>query len=88
MDPAADLVAARHAAYYRLCIDGEHPVRVFREYCGLTGAQLAARVGVDQSTISNLETGKREGKLRLLLKIARALAVRLVDLVPADMARA
>lgn len=77
-----------HDVVKRIGIDGEHPVRVFREYRGLAGAQLAARVGVDQSTISNLETGKREEKLRLLLKIARALAVSLEDLVPADMARA
>ena len=63
-------------------LDGEHPVRVWREYRGLTGAKLAKRAGATQSYISNIETGKRQGSLRIMLAIARALGVDVEDLVP------
>ncbi len=63
-------------------LDGEHPVRVWREYRGLTGAKLAKRAGATQSYISNIETGKRQGSLQTMMAIARALGVDVEDLVP------
>ncbi len=66
--------------------NGESPVRVFREHRGISGAELGRRVGLDQSTISNIETGKTHGTLATTVRIARALGVDLANLVPADLA--
>ena len=45
-------------------------VRVWRRACGLSQRALAARAGVNQSTISRLETGKLSGlRLRRLARI-------------------
>ena len=60
-------------------------MRAFREYRGISGAELARRVGLDQSTISNIETGKTHGTLTTMSRIARALGVGLGNLVPADL---
>ena len=62
---------------------GENPVRVWREHRGLTGQQLAEQVDVQQSYISQIETGKREGTLDVLRRIAIALGITLDDLYPA-----
>ena len=61
----------------------ENPVRVWREYRGLTGRQLAQEVDVQQSYISQIETGKREGTIDVLRRIAAALGITLDDLYPA-----
>ena len=62
---------------------GENPIRVWREHRGLTGRQLAQEVDVQQSYISQIETGKREGTLGVLRRIAAALVITLDDLYPA-----
>ena len=60
----------------------EHPLRVWREHRGLTGAALAKRSGVAQSYISEIETGRKPGSFEAMAKIARALSVSLDDLAP------
>lgn len=60
---------------------GESPIRVWREYRGLTGAGLAAAIGVTPAHISKLETGKGEPSLGLLRKLANALEVDIDSLV-------
>jgi len=62
-------------------LDGEPPVRVWREYCGLTQAQLAERAGVTQGAVAQIESGKRRGSVDLLRKLAAALAVDVDDLI-------
>ncbi len=62
-------------------LDGENPVRVFRSHRGLTQIQLADRVGVKQATISDLESGKNQGSIQTLKKIADCLDVDLDHLV-------
>ena len=64
-------------------LDGENPIRVWREHRGITGQQLAKLVDVRQSYISQIETGKREGTVDVLRRIATALGVTLDDLYPA-----
>ena len=62
---------------------GESPLRVWREYRGMTQVELAAHSGVDRSHISRLETG--EGLTRTadnLRKLAGTLGVAIDDLVP------
>lgn len=52
---------------------GDSPVRVIREHRGLTQAQLADAAGLDQSLISIVEGGRRDGKVSTLKAIAKAL---------------
>jgi DNA-binding XRE family transcriptional regulator len=61
----------------------ENPIRVWREHRGITGQDLADAVDVKQSYISQIETGKREGTIDVLRRIATALGVTLDDLYPA-----
>ena len=62
---------------------GDNPIRVWREHRGMTGRRLAEAVEIQQSYISQIETGKREGTIDVLRRIATALGVTLDDLYPA-----
>ena len=62
-------------------LDGENPLRVWREYRGLTQQQLAAKAGISKPYLSQLETGKRNGTTEVLKKLAQALEVDLEDLI-------
>lgn len=59
---------------------GENRIRVWRDHRKLSAAVLAERAGIAQSFLSQLETGRREGKLVTLRKIAAALNVTLDEL--------
>lgn len=61
-------------------LDGEHPVKVFREYRDMTQAQLGAAAGLKQAYISQIEAGSRAGTVEALKRIAGALKVDLDDL--------
>jgi DNA-binding XRE family transcriptional regulator len=65
-------------------IDGENPVKVFREHRRLTQAQLADKVGTNKVYISQIERGERQGSLTLLRKIADALRVDVSDISDVD----
>jgi DNA-binding XRE family transcriptional regulator len=56
-------------------LDGDNPVRVWREYRGLSAADLAKECGVTAAAISQIESGKRKSSVTLLKKIARTLKV-------------
>ncbi|MER7804779.1 XRE family transcriptional regulator [Streptomyces parvulus] len=56
-------------------------LRAIRQARGLTLAQLAAATGVSVSTLSRLESGRREPGLRHLLPLARAHRLPLDELV-------
>jgi DNA-binding XRE family transcriptional regulator len=62
-------------------LDGENPVKVWREYRGLTQQQLAEKAEISTPYLSQIETGKRFGTTEVLLAIARALEVTLDDIV-------
>ncbi len=62
---------------------GDNPIRVWREHRGMTGRRLAEAVEIQQSYISQIETGKREGTIDVLRRIAIALGITLDDLYPA-----
>lgn len=68
------------AEFVNRLIEGEHAVRVWREYRGLTIKQLAETAGLAPAYISQIEAGKREGTIETLRKIAQALTVTLDDL--------
>ena len=62
-------------------IDGENPIKVWREYRGLTQQELAKTAVISPSYLSQIETGKREGTTAVLLSIARAMNLTLDDVV-------
>lgn len=59
---------------------GENPVRVWRSHRGLTVTELAEKAGVAQPYLSQIETGRRDGTLETMRRIAAALGVTLDDL--------
>lgn len=61
-------------------LDGENPIKVWREYRGLTQQQLADTAGISKPYLSQIETGKRKGTVDILSAIAKALKVSLDDL--------
>jgi len=62
-------------------IDGENPVRVYRELRGLSAKELAERTGISAAFLSEIENGKKEGGVSTLKRIAAELNVMLDDLV-------
>ncbi|MFE3839464.1 helix-turn-helix transcriptional regulator [Pseudogemmobacter sonorensis] len=69
------------AEFVNRLVDGENPVRVFRDWRGLTQAALADKAGVNRVTVAEIETGRKQGSVATLKKIADALGVDLDDLV-------
>jgi ribosome-binding protein aMBF1 (putative translation factor) len=61
--------------------EGENPLRVLREWRGITQLQLSAKTNIRQSSISDIETGRRNGTASALRCIADALKVPLDLLV-------
>ena len=62
-------------------LDGENRIRVWRDHRRLTSAALAEKAGIAQAFLSQIETGKRDGTVVTLRKIAAALGVTIDDLV-------
>ncbi|GJD94174.1 helix-turn-helix domain-containing protein [Methylobacterium iners] len=62
-------------------LGGENRIRVWREHRCLSAKALAERSGIAQGFLSQIETGKREGTIETLRKIAAALSVTIDDLV-------
>lgn len=62
-------------------IDGEHPVRVFRELRGMNQSELGRASGVNRVVIADIETGRRKGSLSAFRSLAGALGVTIDDLV-------
>jgi len=58
-------------------LDGKNPVKVWREYRGLTQNQLADAAEISKPYLSQIETGKRTGTTGVLSAIAKALDVSL-----------
>lgn len=62
-------------------LDGENPIRVWREYRGLSAAALAQQAGISAAYLSELETGKKDGSVAALSRIAAVLGVTVDDLI-------
>ena len=62
-------------------LDGENPIRVWRDYRGLTQQQVAKAAGISKPYLSQLESGQRKGTAEVLAAVAKALNVSLDDLV-------
>ncbi len=61
-------------------------LRAARQARGWTLDELAARAGMSASTLSRLESGKRQASLELLLPLTRRLGMRIDDLLPGESA--
>ena len=61
--------------------DGEHPVRVWRNYRGRKAGELAAIANVAASYLSDIENGKKPGSVKAMKCIADALNVTVDDLI-------
>ena len=95
LEEAAD--AARHATVMAKLQRGESetltskevrtllaaatPLAFWRRKRGLTQSALAKRASISQSYLASLEAGKRKGGPTLVKRLARALALRMEDLV-------
>ena len=80
-DLAAGKAELIPAEFVDRLVDGENPIRVWRDYRGIKAVELAKTVGISQSHISSIETGQREPSVTLLKKLAEALNVDMDDLV-------
>ena len=61
-------------------LDGANPIRVWREYRGLTQQQLAEGVGISVPYLSQIESGRRKGSTEVLAAIAKELDLSLDDI--------
>jgi len=85
-DRAKDALAAGDeelvpAAIVNAILDGENPVRVWRQHRGMSQVQLAEAADISQAYLAQIETRKREGTLGLYRSLADAIGVDLDDLV-------
>jgi DNA-binding XRE family transcriptional regulator len=60
---------------------GQSPIRVWRDYRGLTPEQLANAAGIRRAYAAQLEAGRRRGSTAVLARIAGALGVEIEDLI-------
>ncbi len=62
-------------------IAGASPLRAWRELRGLSGKELAERAGLSAAYISEMETGKKDGSISAIKRIAEILKVDIDDLI-------
>lgn len=70
------------AEFAHRILDGENPIRVYREYRKMTQDRLATEAGISKPYLSQLENGKRVMSMHVLRRLAKALGVDLDDLDP------
>ncbi len=54
---------------------GQNPIKAFREYRGMKQTQLANMTNISPAYLSQLESGMREGSIKIMKAIAVALNV-------------
>ena len=64
-------------------IDGEPPLRVWREHRGFSQSALARTVDASRVQIVDIEAGRRTGSVHTRRRLADALGIGLDDLIPA-----
>ncbi len=63
-------------------LDGENTIKVWREFRGMTQAELAQKIEISTPYLSQLESGKRQGSVEVFSALAKGLHVTLEMLVP------
>jgi DNA-binding XRE family transcriptional regulator len=69
------------SAVVKRLLAGDNPIRVWRRHRGVSVKALAEKTGLAQPYISQVETGRRDGTVATLRKVAKALGVTIDDLV-------
>lgn len=81
----ADLASGKEelipAEYVNRILDGESPVRVFRDLRGMTQKALSEASGVNRVYIAEIETGKKPGSAQTMKALAQALGLTVDDLI-------
>ncbi len=62
-------------------VNGENPVKLYREYRGLTQQQLSEKSCIERSYIAQIETGRKRGSVDALKEIAAALGLDVDDII-------
>lgn len=62
-------------------LDGESPLRVYREFRGLTQTTLAKASQVNRVQIADIEAGRSKGSVETMRKLADALRLTIDDLI-------
>lgn len=65
-------------------LDGQNPIKVWREYRGLTQQQVADAAQISKPYLSQIETGKRTGTTDVLSAIAEVLNISLEQITKAN----
>ena len=65
-------------------LDGENPIRVWREYRRMSQRETAEQAGISVPYLSQLETNRRKGSLDVLSAIAKVLQASLENIVPSQ----
>lgn len=68
----------------RELVESSSPIPVWRRHRGLTQEQLAGRAGIRKAYLSQIETGRRTGSVKVLAALAEALDVEIEDLLPRE----
>lgn len=68
------------ADYANRLLNGEIPLRVYRDLRKMTQAALAEKAGVNRVTVAEIETGRKQGSIATLRALADALSVSLDNL--------
>jgi DNA-binding XRE family transcriptional regulator len=66
--------------YANRLLNGESPLRVYRDLRGMTQAALAEKAGVGRVLVAEIETGRKQGSVATLRALAQAIGVTLDDL--------
>jgi DNA-binding XRE family transcriptional regulator len=69
------------AAMVKRFLASENRLRVWRDHRGLPAVALAQRAGIALLFVTQIETGKREGTVETMRKLASALSITIDDLV-------
>jgi DNA-binding XRE family transcriptional regulator len=65
----------------RRMVESESPLRVFRDFRGLSQTELSERSGVNRVQIADIEAGRKVGSVDTVKRLAKALGVQIDDLV-------
>ena len=81
----ADISAGRDelvpADIVKRILGGENPIRVWRTHRGISARDLAVKAELSAAFISEIESGKKEGSVSAMKRIAEVLNVDIDDLV-------
>ncbi len=65
----------------RLILNEENPIKVYREYRGITQKQLADKISIQRGYLAEIETGRKSGSIKTLKAIAEALNIDLMSIL-------